>query len=69
MHNYIEGQWRDSAATETLAVVNPATGEELGRTPLSPAAEVDQAVQAAVAGVSGMAPRAGHRARAVSCSS
>ena len=36
MHNYIEGQWRSSAATETLPVINPATGEELGRTPLSP---------------------------------
>ena len=47
MHNYIEGQWRESSATETLPVVNPATGEELGRTPLSPAAEVDQAAQAA----------------------
>ena len=46
MHNYIEGQWRQSAATETLPVINPATGEELGRTPLSPAAEVDQAAQA-----------------------
>jgi malonate-semialdehyde dehydrogenase (acetylating) / methylmalonate-semialdehyde dehydrogenase len=47
VHNYIEGQWRDSAATETLPVINPATGEELGRTPLSPRAEVDQAAQAA----------------------
>jgi malonate-semialdehyde dehydrogenase (acetylating) / methylmalonate-semialdehyde dehydrogenase len=46
MRNYIEGQWRDSAATETLAVLNPASGEELDRTPLSPAGEVDQAVQA-----------------------
>ena len=33
--------------TESLAVLNPATGEELGRTPLSPAAEVDAAAQAA----------------------
>ena len=49
MHNYIEGQWRASGATETLPVINPATGEELGRTPLSPAAEVDQAAQAAAA--------------------
>jgi malonate-semialdehyde dehydrogenase (acetylating) / methylmalonate-semialdehyde dehydrogenase len=49
MHNYIEGQWRSSGATETLPVVNPATGEELGRTPLSPAAEVDQAARAAAA--------------------
>jgi malonate-semialdehyde dehydrogenase (acetylating)/methylmalonate-semialdehyde dehydrogenase len=49
MHNYIEGQWRSSGATETLPVVNPATGEELARTPLSPAAEVDQAARAAAA--------------------
>jgi malonate-semialdehyde dehydrogenase (acetylating)/methylmalonate-semialdehyde dehydrogenase len=49
MHNYIEGQWRSSGASETLPVVNPATGEELGRTPLSPAAEVDQAARAAAA--------------------
>jgi malonate-semialdehyde dehydrogenase (acetylating)/methylmalonate-semialdehyde dehydrogenase len=47
MRNYIEGEWRDSAATERVPVINPATGEELGRTPLSPAAEVDQAARAA----------------------
>ena len=47
MHNYIEGQWRTSAATETFPVINPATGEELARTPLSPAGDVDQAVRAA----------------------
>ena len=46
MRNYLQGQWRDSTASESLAVLNPATGEELGRTPLSPAAEVDAAVQA-----------------------
>ena len=47
MHNYIEGQWQDSTATETVPVINPATGEELARTPLSSAAEVDQAARAA----------------------
>ena len=47
VRNYVQGEWRQSAATESLAVLNPATGEELGRTPLSPAAEVDAAVQAA----------------------
>ena len=47
MHNYIEGEWRQSTATETLPVINPATGEELARTPLSPAAEVDAAAQSA----------------------
>ena len=47
MRNYVQGEWQQSAAVESLAVINPATGEELGRTPLSPAAEVDAAVQAA----------------------
>ena len=48
MENYVYGEWRPSTATDSLAVINPATGEELGRTPLSPAAEIDQAVQAAL---------------------
>ncbi len=47
MLNYIEGTWRESAATERIPVINPATAEELDRTPLSPASEVDQAVMAA----------------------
>ena len=49
MRNYIQGQWQDSTATERIAVINPATGEELGRVPLSPASEVDLAVRAAAA--------------------
>jgi malonate-semialdehyde dehydrogenase (acetylating)/methylmalonate-semialdehyde dehydrogenase len=47
VYNYIEGQWRESTATDMLPVVNPATGDELDRTPLSPAEEVDQAAHAA----------------------
>ncbi|NUR56913.1 MAG: CoA-acylating methylmalonate-semialdehyde dehydrogenase [Acidobacteria bacterium] len=47
VQNYVEGAWRPSSATETLPVVNPATGEELERVPLSPAADVDHAAQAA----------------------
>ena len=45
--NYIEGQWRKSKAADVLSVINPATGEELGRAPLSTAEEIDIAVQAA----------------------
>ena len=45
--NYIQGEWRRSDAANRLAVINPATGEELGHTPMSSAAEVDAAVQAA----------------------
>jgi malonate-semialdehyde dehydrogenase (acetylating)/methylmalonate-semialdehyde dehydrogenase len=51
--NYIAGEWRPSAATDYLDVVNPATAEVLGRVPLSPAAEVDQAAHAAAAAFPG----------------
>jgi len=47
--NYIGREWRDSAATEFRPVINPATGEIMAKVPLSPAAEVDQATQAAAA--------------------
>lgn len=49
IRNYIAGEWRNSAATDFLDVHNPATAEVLDRTPLSPAAEVEAAVQAAAA--------------------
>lgn len=47
--NFIGGAWTASRAPESLPVINPATGEELGRTPLSTRADVDAAVQAAKA--------------------
>ena len=47
--NYIDGKWRPSTATSTLPITNSATGKEIGRTPLSPASDVDAAVRAAVA--------------------
>ena len=49
IHNYIAGAWTPSGSVETLPVVDPATGEELGRTPLSTRADVDAAVRAAKA--------------------
>ncbi|MGB3717325.1 MAG: CoA-acylating methylmalonate-semialdehyde dehydrogenase [Candidatus Promineifilaceae bacterium] len=45
--NYIGGQWRPSTAKEHLDVVNPATMDLLGKVPLSPAYEVNEAAQAA----------------------
>jgi malonate-semialdehyde dehydrogenase (acetylating)/methylmalonate-semialdehyde dehydrogenase len=45
--NYINGQWQKSSASQLLEVHNPASAEVLGMVPLSPAAEVDQAAQAA----------------------
>ena len=50
--NYIDGEWRNSQASDFLDVVNPATDELLARTPLSPASEVDEAAQAATAAFS-----------------
>src|SRR5205823_1083994 len=47
MPNYVVGQWRESNAAEDLDVINPATGEALAKVPLSSAAEVARAVEAA----------------------
>lgn len=47
LSNFIGGQWVASAATATVPVHNPSTGEIIAATPLSPAAEVEPAVQAA----------------------
>ena len=47
MRNYVDGEWVASSATDSLPVLNPATGEQLGTTPLSTATEVGQAVDAA----------------------
>lgn len=45
--NYVDNQWQASQAAEHLPVTNPATTEVLARVPLSPAQEIDEAVQAA----------------------
>jgi len=47
LQNYINGEWRPSAADQVVEVHNPATSERLARVPLSPPDEVDQAAQAA----------------------
>src|SRR5215831_20133147 len=49
VHNYFDGAWQKSSATQFTDVVNPASGEVIGRTPLSSKAEVDAVVQAAAA--------------------
>ena len=48
LDNYIAGQWIPAtAATGELDVIRPATGEVLARVPMSGAADLDAAVQAA----------------------
>src|SRR5271165_633817 len=46
LSNFIDGE-RVASSGETEAVLNPATGEELARAPISSAEDVDHAVQAA----------------------
>lgn len=45
--NYINGEWVESKTTEFIDTVNPATGEVMGRVPLSTTAEVGEAARAA----------------------
>ncbi len=47
LDNFIAGRWVPSRTTEFFDVHNPAVGDLIGRTPLSTAADVDAAVQAA----------------------
>lgn len=45
--NFVGGQWQRSSSSQYIDLVNPATAQTLTAVPLSPAAEVDAAVQAA----------------------
>jgi len=45
--NYINGKWQNSAATEHLEIINPATAELLAKAPLSPKSEVNEATESA----------------------
>jgi malonate-semialdehyde dehydrogenase (acetylating)/methylmalonate-semialdehyde dehydrogenase len=47
--NFINGEWVESPASEWMDVLNPATGENLGKVPISDAAEATKAIDAAAA--------------------
>jgi len=47
--NYVGGKWCSAGTDKYQDVVNPATAEVMGRGPLSPAVDVDRAVEAAEA--------------------
>ncbi|MBI4468716.1 MAG: CoA-acylating methylmalonate-semialdehyde dehydrogenase [Acidobacteria bacterium] len=49
LSHHINGRWQLSAATESLDVLNPATGESLARVPLGTQAETSAAIEAASA--------------------
>lgn len=44
---YINGEWLDSAGRETVPVVDPGTGDELGQLPCATSADVEAALDAA----------------------
>jgi betaine-aldehyde dehydrogenase len=47
LQNFIDGEYRDAAGGESTALVNPATGQEFARAPLSGEPDVDAACEAA----------------------
>lgn len=47
---FINGQWQDASAGRTLAVVNPATGQEIGRVAHAGKEDLDRALAAAQQG-------------------
>ncbi len=47
LNNFVGGAWVPSSGDEHLDVTNPATGETLAEVPLSTAADLDRAVEAA----------------------
>jgi malonate-semialdehyde dehydrogenase (acetylating)/methylmalonate-semialdehyde dehydrogenase len=51
--NYIDGSWQTAGGAESLPVMDPGTGETLGRVPLSPPEQVDRAAVAAHAALPG----------------
>lgn len=53
LRNFIGGEHSDPAEGKTMAVVNPATGEDYARAPLSTAPDVDAACRAALAAFPG----------------
>jgi malonate-semialdehyde dehydrogenase (acetylating)/methylmalonate-semialdehyde dehydrogenase len=46
LQNFVNGRWQVSNASDYLVVTNPATGQTIAQAPITPAAEVDFAVQA-----------------------
>jgi malonate-semialdehyde dehydrogenase (acetylating)/methylmalonate-semialdehyde dehydrogenase len=47
VRNFVGGKWTTPTSSAGLELLNPATGESLGHSPVGSAAEVDAAVQAA----------------------
>lgn len=47
LQNYINGEWQDTASQQLEDVINPATGEVIGKVPFSTKEDTERAIQAA----------------------
>ncbi len=47
LQNFVDGAWRTSTAEQALGVINPASAAVIAQVPLSPAAEVNEAIESA----------------------
>ena len=47
LRNFVDGDYRDAGSDDFTPLINPATGDEFARAPVSSAADVDAALQAA----------------------
>src|SRR6202035_316832 len=47
LRNFVDGAYREATSDESTPLINPATGEEFARAPVSSAADVDDALRAA----------------------
>ncbi|HXT93003.1 MAG TPA: aldehyde dehydrogenase family protein, partial [Trebonia sp.] len=53
LRNFVNGEFKPSQGETTLDIINPSTGEAYATSPLSGAADVDEAMQAARAAFDG----------------
>jgi succinate-semialdehyde dehydrogenase/glutarate-semialdehyde dehydrogenase len=60
---FINGQWQDAADGKTLAVFNPATGQEIGRVAHAGKPDLDRALEAAAKGFRDLARHDRRRAQ------
>jgi betaine-aldehyde dehydrogenase len=47
LRNFVDGEYREASSDSSTPLINPATGEEFARAPVSSAADVDVALRAA----------------------